>query len=433
MFQLIFKELGELTDEEISGLLSRGVNVHEVMPHMVEILNDVESDRDKALIKYTEKFDGVRLGKFQVTPEEIEKAYEEVPKDLKEAMTEAVENIAAFHHDQLGKTLWMTEVSPGVMTGQKITPLDAVGAYVPGGRAVYPSSALMTVIPAKVAGVPRVIVCTPPRKDGSVDPLILVAADMAGADEIYKVGGAQAIAAMAFGTDTIPKVETIVGPGNVYVTAAKILLRGVVEIDMPAGPSEILIISDYTADPDILAADMIAQAEHDPQSRSVLVTTDEDLAIATREKVEKQVTKADRKEIINQSLEKSAILMTDNMEDAISFSNAFAPEHLEIIARDTMEILNEIRNAGSVFLGSYTPVAAGDYASGTNHVLPTSGYARTFSGLSTDHFVKKIIVQQITKDGLQGLENTITSLAEAEGLKAHAESVRIRLAKKKPE
>jgi len=314
-----------------------------------------------------------------------------------------------------------------------VVPLDSVGAYVPGGRAAYPSSALMTVVPAKVAGIERVIVCTPPGKEGKVNPITLVAAEMAGADEIYRVGGVQAVSAMAFGTESIRPVQKIVGPGNIYVTAAKLLLRSTVEIDMPAGPSEVLIIADYSAEPVVLASDMIAQAEHDPQSISVLVTDDEDLAIATRAEVEKQALEAARREIVKKSLERAAILVAESMEEAVAFSNNFAPEHLEIIVRDPMDVLGKIRNAGSVFLGPYTPVAAGDYASGTNHVLPTSGYARAFSGLNVDAFVKKITVQKISKEGLSLLKDAITILAEAEGLDAHAESVRKRLAKEKPE
>jgi len=428
---LIFKKLIELTDEETAALLFRKSDFPDVVPQVMEIISDVKSDGDLALTKYTDKFDEARVGKFRVSSQEIEAAYENVPQDLKDHLETAAMNIVAFHQEQMDRDLWMTEVSPGVMAGQKIVPLRSVGAYVPGGRAAYPSSALMTVIPAKVAGVAKVVVCTPPQKNGYINPLTLVAADMAGADEIYKVGGVQSIAAMALGTESVPRVEKIVGPGNVYVTAAKVILRGsAVEIDMPAGPSEVLIISDYTADPEVLAADMIAQAEHDPNSIAVMVTTDEDLAIAVKKEVEKQADEADRKDIVKKSLENGAILVATDMEDAISFSNAFAPEHLEIVARDSMTILGEIRNAGSVFLGNCTPVAAGDYASGTNHVLPTSGYASTFSGLNTDHFVKKITIQQITKEGLEELETTITALAEAEGLTAHAESVKIRLAKK---
>ena len=430
---MLFKKMSELVDEEAKGLLSRGVDVQSVMPAVVEIVNEVQERGDRALADLTERFDGVRIGKVRVGKDEIEKAGDQVPEKLKKALEIALENIAAFHHQELDRDLWMTETSPGVLAGQMVVPLDSVGAYVPGGRAAYPSSALMTVVPAKVAGVERVIVCTPPGKEGKVNPITLVAAEMAGADEIYRVGGVQAVAAMAFGTESIRPVQKIVGPGNIYVTAAKLLLRSTVEIDMPAGPSEVLIIADYTAEPEVLASDMIAQAEHDPQSISVLVTDDEDLAIATRAEVEKQAKEAARREIVKKSLEKAAILVAGSMEEAISFSNSFAPEHLEIIVRDPMTVLGEIRNAGSVFLGPYTPVAAGDYASGTNHVLPTSGYARAFSGLNVDAFVKKITVQKISKEGLSLLKDAITILAEAEGLDAHAESVRKRLVERKLE
>jgi histidinol dehydrogenase len=433
LFGLIFKKLSELEEGEVAALISRGLDVQSVMSTVVEIVNEVQEKGDLALREQTERFDSVRIGKFRVTEDEIEKAQDQVPEKLKKALEIAVENVATFHHQELDRDLWMTETSPGVMAGQKIVPLDSVGAYVPGGRAAYPSSAIMTVVPAKVAGVERVIVCTPPGKDGTVSPLTLVAAEMSGADEIYRVGGVQAVAAMAFGTETISPVQKIVGPGNIYVTAAKLLLRSTVEIDMPAGPSEVLIIADYTAEPEVLASDMIAQAEHDPQSVSVLVTDDEDLAIATKAEVEKQAKEAARREIVKKSLNRAAILTAGSMEEAIGFSNSFAPEHLEIIVRDPMAVLGEIRNAGSVFLGPYTPVAAGDYASGTNHVLPTSGYARLFSGLNVDSFVKKITVQQISKDGLSLLSDAITMLAEAEGLSAHAESVRKRLVEKKPE
>lgn len=425
--------MSELVDEEAKGLLSRGLDVQAVMPAVVEIVNEVQERGDRALADLTERFDGVRIGKVRVGADEIEKAGDQVPEKLKKALEIALENIAAFHHQELDRDLWMTETSPGVLAGQMVVPLDSVGAYVPGGRAAYPSSALMTVVPAKVAGIERVIVCTPPGKEGKVNPITLVAAEMAGADEIYRVGGVQAVSAMAFGTESIRPVQKIVGPGNVYVTAAKLLLRSTVEIDMPAGPSEVLIIADYSAEPVVLASDMIAQAEHDPQSISVLVTDDEDLAIATRAEVEKQALEAARREIVKKSLERAAILVAESMEEAVAFSNNFAPEHLEIIVRDPMDVLGKIRNAGSVFLGPYTPVAAGDYASGTNHVLPTSGYARAFSGLNVDAFVKKITVQKISKEGLSLLKDAITILAEAEGLDAHAESVRKRLAKEKPE
>jgi len=424
---MIFKRLEELKDEDLQALFSRETGIQDVLPVVNEILMEVGSKGDEALFQYTEKFEGAKLDDLRVSQEEIDAAYEAADERLLESLIQAAENIFAFHNKQQEHDFWMTEVSPGVAVGQKVVSLDSVGAYVPGGRAAYPSSALMTVIPAKVADVPRIVVCTPPQADGSVTPLTLIAADMSGADEIYKLGGAQAIAAMAFGTDTIERVNKIVGPGNIYVTAAKMLLRGTVEIDFPAGPSEVLIIADRTADPGVIAADMIAQGEHDPKSLSVLVATDELLASAVTEELKIQAAGADRRAIVEQSLEHSAVLVASDLDEAVDFSNAFAPEHLEIMTSDPMGMLRFIRHAGSVFLGRYTPVAAGDYASGTNHVLPTSGYARVFSGLNVDHFTKKITVQMITDDGLLGLEETVTTLAEAEGLKGHAESVRRRL------
>jgi histidinol dehydrogenase len=429
---MMFKWLRELNDDDLRALLSRETGLQDVLPSVNEILMEVGSKGDEALLKFIEKFEGAKLDQegLKVSREEIHAAYNAVDENLLEALAQAAENIFAFHDEQRERDLWMTEVTPGVVVGQKVVPLDSVGAYVPGGRAAYPSSALMSVIPARVAEVPRIVVCTPPRTDGSVTPLTIVAADMAGADEIYKLGGAQAVAALAFGTETVPRVSKIVGPGNIYVTAAKMLVRGSVEIDFPAGPSEVLVIADRTADPGIIAADMIAQAEHDPHSLAVLVATDELLASAVEEELKVQAAGAARSEIILQSLDHSAILVAGSLDEAVDFANTFAPEHLEILTLDPMETLRSVRHAGSVFLGKYTPVAAGDYASGTNHVLPTSGYARHFSGLNVDHFIKKMTVQMITEDGLRILEETVTTLAEAEGLKAHAESVRRRLGKR---
>jgi histidinol dehydrogenase len=427
---MIFKRLEDLKDDDLEQLLSRQVGIQDVVNKVNEIIMEVASDGDEALFKYTEALDGAKLPNLQVSIEEINVAYEAVDEDLLVSLGEAAENIFNFHDEQRERDFWLTEVSPGVFVGQKTVPLDSIGAYVPGGRASYPSSALMTIIPAKVAGVPRIVVCTPPNKDGQIMPLTLVAADMAGADEIYKLGGAQAIAAMAFGTKTIDRVCKIVGPGNIYVTAAKLLIRDSAEIDFPAGPSEVLIIADRSAKPDVIASDMIAQAEHDPNSIAVLVATDELLAQAVVDEIGTQAQEAERQDIVKQSLDHCAVLAVSSLEDAVDFSNAFAPEHLEIITANPLDVLEDIQNAGSVFLGGFTPVAAGDYASGTNHVLPTSGYARVFSGLNVDHFTKKMTVQKISEDGLKSLENCIVSLAKAEGLSAHAKSVERRLDKK---
>ena len=423
---MIFKRLEDLSDQDLEGLLSREAGLEEVLPQTSEILAEVGSKGDLALFNYTEKFDKVKLDRLRVSEEEIRGGLQAVDAKVLAALEQAAESIFAFHDEQREKDLWFTEISPGVMVGQKTVPLDSVGAYVPGGRAAYPSSALMSIIPAKVAGVPRITACTPPGIDGSVPALILAACQLAGADEIYKLGGAQAVAAMAFGTESIARVNKIVGPGNVYVTAAKMLVRGTVEIDFPAGPSEVLILADKSANPGIIAADMIAQAEHDPLSLSVLVSWDELLANAVAEEVKLQAGSAARADIVEESLEHSAILIAGSPEEAVDFCNAFAPEHLEIMTADPLGVFRSIRHAGSVFLGTYTPVAAGDYASGTNHILPTAGYARSFSGLNVDHFCKKMTVQMISEEGLRTLEDTITTLAEAEGLQAHAQSVRKR-------
>ncbi|MGB9902444.1 histidinol dehydrogenase [Methanothrix sp.] len=424
---MIVKKLNELSSEDLKVLLSREIGIQDVLQRVNDIVMDVAENGDEALRKYTEQFDGVRLESFRVSEDEIEEAYDAVDESILSALELAAQNIYAFHDEERTKDLWLYQVAPGVVAGQKVVPLESVGAYVPGGRAAYPSSALMCVIPAKVAGVERVVVCTPPDVSGRIAPLTLAAADIAGADEIYKLGGAQAIAAMALGTESIERVEKIVGPGNVYVTAAKMLVRGSVEIDFPAGPSEVLIVADSSADPEFIAADMIAQAEHDPSSIAVVVTTSEPLMRAVETEISSQIEKAERRDIVQASLERCGILLAESLDDALAFSNAFAPEHLELMVRDPMDALNMVRNAGSVFLGHYTPVAAGDYATGTNHVLPTAGYAKIFSGLNIDAFTKKISIQSMTGEGLESLADAIIKMAESEGLRAHAESVRIRM------
>ncbi|MBE0523556.1 MAG: histidinol dehydrogenase [Methanosarcinales archaeon] len=423
---MIFKNLNDLSNLELTNLLDRMGEIQDVVPVVSDILKDVKKQGDAAVRLYTKKFDNIEIDVIEVDQESINESLLQVDPEIIEHLEHAASNIKTFHKAQLGESQWFMESSPGITLGQKTTPLAAVGAYVPGGRAVYPSTALMTVIPAKVAGVRNVIVCTPPGPDG-INPLTLAAAHIAGADHIYQVGGVQAIGAMAYGTETIPAVDKIVGPGNVYVTAAKMLVRDHCEIDFPAGPSEVLIIADETADAEFIAIDMIAQAEHDPNAVSVLVTTSEKLAYQVRDFLTEMIKTANRKDIVNQSLENAALIVADSLQDCIDFSNRFAPEHLEIMTNDNSRVLNDIINAGSIFLGKYTPVSAGDYASGTNHVLPTAGYGRIYSGLNVDHFVKKSTIQQISKEGLEGLANTIISLAEAEGLNAHAEAVKKRL------
>jgi len=417
---MLFKPISQLTAIEQEHLLTRETALKDVLAPVTSILNEVKFKGDAALRKYTLQFDKASIGEIEVSHKEIHEAVFSLDKKLLTYLKKASLNIKAFHEAQLQKD-WMKEFSPGIRLGQRITPLGSAGAYVPGGRATYPSTAIMTVIPAKVAGVNKVIICTPPKPDGTVDPLTLAAAHIAGADRVFRIGGVQAIAAMAYGTETIPKVDKIVGPGNVYVTAAKMYCG--VAIDFPAGPSEVLIIADASARADFIASDMIAQAEHDPNAVSILVTPSDELAEKVMRELEVQSKGANRKEIIQKSLENAAIL-TGSLDECIEFSNKYAPEHLEIMTHE--DILPKIMNAGSIFIGSYAPVSAGDYASGTNHVLPTAGYARALSGLNTDHFVKKSSVQVIEKNGLESIGETIIGLAQAEGLWAHANAVKIR-------
>lgn len=417
---MLTKPISELSKDETQRLLNRGTGLQDVMAPVISILDDVRENGDPALRKYTKQFDKADIGDIEITHKEIHEAVFSLDKVLLSHLKKAADNIRAFHEAHIPKD-WMREFAPGIRLGQRITPLGAVGAYVPGGRASYPSTALMTVIPAKVAGVKEVIVCTPPGPDGMVNPLTLAAAHIARTDRVFRVGGVQAIAGMAYGTGTIPKVDKIVGPGNVYVTAAKMACG--TAIDFPAGPSEVLIIADDSARADFIASDMVAQAEHDPNAVSILVTPSVELAEKVKSEIGTQAQKAPREEIIRKSLENSAIL-TGTLDECIDFSNKFAPEHLEIMTGE--DILEKIQHAGSIFIGSYAPVSAGDYASGTNHVLPTAGYARMFSGLNTDHFVIKSSVQIIEKNGLLSIGGTIMGLAEAEGLFAHADAVRIR-------
>jgi len=387
-----------------------------------EIIGRVRAEGDAALLDLTRKFDGIDIEEIAVSDEEREAAYDQVDTQLVESLIEAEARISRFHELQRGRDLWLQEMEPGVTLGVKTTPLSRIGAYVPGGRAAYPSTALMCTIPAKVAGVQEICCCTPPP----TSPITLVALDIAGVDEIYRVGGAQAIAAMAIGTDTIPRVEKIVGPGNVYVTAAKMLLRDEAEIDFPAGPSEIAILADSTANPVFIAADILAQAEHDPNAACVLVTTDAALADAVTEQVKRMAAGAARREIVEKALDHSGYIVAGDLDEAVATVDGIAPEHLSLQVADPLGILNRVRNAGSIFVGPYAAVACGDYASGTNHVLPTAGYARLYSGLDVNHFCRRSTVQMITREGLEAIGDVVETIADAEGLHAHAESVRVR-------
>lgn len=423
-------EILKYNKETVNDLIKRSqADINDVLTIVTDILSDIKENKDDAVKRYTAKFDGAELDNLKVSEEEIKKAYNSLDNDLIDALKSAASNIEKFHKAQIPKE-WNMEVNPGIIAGQIIRPINSVGCYIPGGRAAYPSSILMTVIPAKIAGVDRIIVCTPPSKDGKIMDAILVAADLAGADEIYKCGGAQAIAAMAYGTESIEKVEKIVGPGNIFVTCAKKLVYGDVDIEFPAGPSEVLVLADKTANPEFLAHDFLSQAEHDPNASCFLVTDDENIAIESKNLIEQYAKEAVRSEIIEESLAKHGhIILCENMEDAIDFTNEYAPEHLIITTEDDTNVLGKIKNAGSIFMGHYSPVAAGDYGSGTNHVLPTSGGAKMYSGLSTEAFLKKPTVQTITKEGIKELSKTIIPIAEYEGFFAHSNSIKVRLNK----
>ena len=423
---MLYKHLSDVTDAEMEKLLCRGGELADVTETVSSILSDVQKEGDSSLIRYTEQFDGAEITNIEVTKEEIEEAVSKLDDELIRHLKVAAENIRTFHTAQMPQSTWFIEVAPGIELGQKVTPLSSVGAYIPGGRASYPSTVLMTVIPAKVAGVRNVVMCTPPQSDGSVNPLTLAAAKITGVDHVYKIGGVQAIGAMAYGTETVMGGDKIVGPGNVYVTAAKMQVREVAEIDFPAGPSEVLIIADDSADAKMAASDIIAQAEHDPNAVSVLITTSGSLAENVRGEVIRQAENTERHEIVDASLKNAAVLVADSMNVCIDFANEFATEHLEIMVSDSDSVLDRIENAGSIFVGNYAPVSAGDYASGTNHVLPTAGFAKVYSGLNINHFVKYSSIQRIGKNGLNSIKDTIIAIAEEEGLTAHADAVRAR-------
>jgi histidinol dehydrogenase len=387
-----------------------------------EIIGQVRSGGDAAILDLTSRFDGIVLEDLHVDEERRQSAYDEVDAALVEAIIEAEARISRFHEMQRPRELWLEEVEPGVILGVKTTPLERIGAYVPGGRAAYLSTALMCAVPARVAGVRSICCCTPPP----VHPATLVALDIAGVDEVYSIGGAQAIAAMGLGTESIRPVQKIVGPGNVYVTMAKMLLRDRVEIDFPAGPSEIAILADGSGNAAYIAADILAQAEHDPDAACLLVTTDPALAAMTGMALQEMVNKAERKDIISRSLKNTGYILVDTMEEGAVIIDSVAPEHLSIQVADPLGVLALIHHAGSIFIGKYSPVACGDYASGTNHVLPTAGNARTHSGLDVRHFCKTSTIQVISRVGLEGMGDVAERIARAEGLHAHADSIRIR-------
>ncbi len=398
----------------------------DVVPAVSEIINNVREKGDKAVYDYTVKFDGKAPEKTEITKEEIEELIKDCEPKFLEAITKAAANIKDFHARQVQQS-WLTTKENGVIMGQRVRGLKRVGIYVPGGTAAYPSSVLMNAIPAKLAGVEEVIMVTPPCKDGKPNPNIMAAAKIAGVDRVFLMGGAQAVAALAYGTETVPKVDKIVGPGNIFVATAKKLLYGVVDIDMIAGPSEILIVADKTANPKFLAADLMSQAEHDRLASSILLTTSDEIAVETEKEVLRQVEKLSRKDIIEYSLSNfGAIIVCSDMTQAVDFANELAPEHLEVCCENPMEYVGKLHNAGSVFLGNYSPEPLGDYFAGPNHVLPTSGTARFFSPLSVDSFVKKSSFIYYTEDALKKDAELIEEFAKKEGLTAHANSITVR-------
>ncbi len=392
------------------------------------IIAAVREKRDEAVLSFEEKFDHCRLTPetLRVSEEEIQDAYAALDPELIAVMKRAAANIREYHERQKTQS-WITTREDGSMLGQKVTPIEVSGCYVPGGRAVYPSSVLMNIIPAKVAGVSRIIMCTPPGADGKAPAGSLVAADIAGADEIYKVGGAQAIAAMAYGTQTIPKADKITGPGNIYVALAKKACFGITGIDSVAGPSEILVIADETADPRYIAADLLSQAEHDPLASAILLTTSRRFAERVSEEIDVFLQTLERADIIRQSLDNYGYaFVADTMEEIIDAANAIASEHMEIVTKDALEVMTKIRNAGAIFLGSYSSEPLGDYYAGPNHILPTNGTARFFSPLGVDQFVKKTSIISYSREALEKVHEDIELFAKSEGLTAHANSIAVR-------
>ncbi len=431
--------LEELTTSEYERIVRREklAEIDNVEVKVREIIERVRKSGNREIISFYEKFFGRKIiteQNIEVSEEEFEKAYSKVNEEFIEAIKEAYRNIEAFHKAQLPKKIWVTNVRKGVYVGRIWKPIRSVGIYVPGGRAPYPSTALMASIPAKVAGVKKIIACTPPMSNGEVNPYTLVALDTVGVRNVFKVGGAHAIAAMAYGTETIPKVDKIVGPGNIWVTTAKKLLSTVVSIDFIAGPSEIVVIADESANPRKVALDLAAQAEHDPLSSSILVTTSKKLAEKVSREIEEIVRKSPRREVIEKSLKNNGlIVLVKNIDEALEFANEYAPEHLEVISSNLslLEILEKTENAGAVFIGENTPVALGDYIIGSNHILPTEGQAKVRGGLSVYDFIKFIDFQYVTEQGLRTIGKYAVTIAEAEGFHEHANSVKERLTAKR--
>lgn len=423
----IAKADGVSERELINQLKARSGEIdRKVTSAVTDILNNVKQNGDDAVREYTLKFDGHMPSKFEISREEIDSSPDKCDRDFILALFKAADNIRDFHARQKQQS-WLEPKQNGVILGQRIRGLKRVGVYVPGGTAAYPSSVLMNVIPAKIAGVKEIVMVTPPQKDGTANPDILAAAKIAGVDRVFLMGGAQAVAALAYGTHSVPKVDKIVGPGNIFVATAKKLLYGTVDIDMIAGPSEILIVADKSANPKFLAADLMSQAEHDKMASAILLTTSEETANETAKELSRQMQTLERRDIIEQSLNDfGAIIVCKDISEAVDFANELAPEHLELAVENPMEYIGRVDNAGSVFLGHYSPEPLGDYFAGPNHVLPTSGTARFFSPLSVDSFIKKSSFIYYTEPALSEAKDDIIKLAETEGLTAHANSIKVR-------
>ncbi len=423
----IAKADGVSERELINQLKARSGEIdRKVTSAVTDILNNVKKNGDDAVREYTLKFDGHMPSKFEISREEIDSSPDKCDRDFILALYKAADNIRDFHARQKQQS-WLEPKQNGVILGQRIRGLKRVGVYVPGGTAAYPSSVLMNVIPAKIAGVKEIVMVTPPQKDGTANPDILAAAKIAGVDRVFLMGGAQAVAALAYGTQSVPKVDKIVGPGNIFVATAKKLLYGTVDIDMIAGPSEILIVADKSANPKFLAADLMSQAEHDKMASAILLTTSEETANETAKELSRQMQTLERRDIIEQSLNDfGAIIVCKDISEAVDFANELAPEHLELAVENPMEYIGRVDNAGSVFLGHYSPEPLGDYFAGPNHVLPTSGTARFFSPLSVDSFIKKSSFIYYTEPALSEAKDDIIKLAETEGLTAHANSIKVR-------
>ncbi len=426
MIKLMVETVAGLTLERREAIVKRSaVDVSAVFEDIRKIVQDVRQYGDRITLEYHRQFKAqISANDLEAKPEEIKAAYESLDPKLLAALKIAAGNIEKFHRAQLDREMWAIEVQPGILAGRLLRPLDRVGCYIPGGLAKYPSTVLMTIIPARVAGVGEIIACTPPDQGMTANATTLAAAHLAGAHRIFKIGGPWAVASMAYSTATVPKVDKIVGPGNKYVTAAKLLVFGEVGIDNPAGPSETLILADETAEARMVALDFLSQVEHDPDAAAVLVTTWEPLAHKVIDFIKEELPSLPRREILLNAINHhSAVLMAQNLDEAMDFVNLYAPEHLQIVTREPFAILPRIRHAGSIFLGRYAPVPVGDYASGTNHVLPTGQTARMFSGLSVDDFLKKPTFQHLTKEGLESLKDAVILMAEAEGLPLHARAV----------